>query len=123
MGLDKNLLFIIVKEDAESLIEAERHYGESWCKRGGVDSYMMIARKIDRLEHIVKNTYNWNILEACIKDNRPEGIIDDIRDLRRYLILVEEKIRREHGLYNEPLEKNKLNDEGSEPDHKYTNQG
>lgn len=31
----------------------------------------------------------WDIFAAIAADKRPEGIIDDIRDLRRYLVLVE----------------------------------
>jgi hypothetical protein len=81
----------IVKEDVISLIEAESSYGDSWKKRGGVDSFMMLARKWDRIENQVEK-HGFNILKAGMEDQRPEGIIDDIRDLRRYLLLVEQEL-------------------------------
>jgi hypothetical protein len=106
MGLDVNILRQVLAEDADALIEAEKHYGESWCRRGGVDSFMMLARKWDRIEHQVNSQYGFNILQACVEDQRPEGIMDDIRDLRRYLTLVEEKVRREYNVHNYQLKKN-----------------
>jgi len=91
MSLSKSNLELITDLDVVSLLEAEKHYGDSWKKRGGVDSFMMLARKWDRIEHQVEKT-DFNILEACTLDTRPEGIMDDIRDLRRYLILVENEM-------------------------------
>jgi hypothetical protein len=49
---------------------------------------MMLARKWDRIENQAKKE-NYDIFETIRKDPREEGIIDDIRDLRRYLLLVE----------------------------------
>jgi hypothetical protein len=74
--------------DAEVLLEAEKHYGDSWKKRGGTGAFMMLARKWDRLELQVA-AHKYDIFEAISQDNRAEGIIDDLRDLRRYLTLVE----------------------------------
>lgn len=39
---------------------------------------------------------NWDIFNATYNSNlsEPENLLDDIRDLRRYLILVEEEILR-----------------------------
>ena len=81
----------LTEEDIECLAKAEESYGDSWKKRGGVGAFMMLARKWDRLENKT-NEYGWDIFEAIQDDNRPEGILDDIRDLRRYLLLVEEYI-------------------------------
>jgi len=81
----------ITSADIEGLVKAEQSYGDSWKKRGGVGAFMMLARKWDRLENHVKK-YNYDIFEAVYDDLRPEGIIDDIRDLRRYLLLVEENV-------------------------------
>jgi len=53
---------------------------------------MMLARKWDRLEKQV-GEYNYDIFRAAYDDRREEGIIDDIRDLRRYLFLVEAQVR------------------------------
>ncbi len=81
----------IVEDDVAELEEAYVSYGDSWRKRGGVGAYMMLARKWDRLENKVKE-YDWDIFEAIDEDPRDEGILDDIRDLRRYLLLVDEFI-------------------------------
>ena len=79
---------IICAEDWASLDKAEEDYGNSWKKRGGIGAFMMLARKWDRIENQV-NDYTYDIFLALDEDKRPEGLIDDIRDLRRYLLLVE----------------------------------
>ena len=75
-------------QDAEKLHIAEQSYGNSWKQRGGVGAFMMAARKWDRLEKQV-NEHNYDIFKAMEADQRPEGILDDIRDLRRYLFLID----------------------------------
>lgn len=99
----------VALEDVEGLEQAERQYGSSWKRRGGVGAFMMLARKWDRLETALTpnkslpNLANgatadrpvapWDIFAAIATDQRAEGIIDDIRDLRRYLLLVESEMR------------------------------
>jgi hypothetical protein len=78
----------IAAKDAEGLLAAHKHYGNSWKKRFGVGAFMMLARKIDRLEKFAEE-YSYDIFKAMDADTRGEGIIDDIRDLRRYLLLIE----------------------------------
>lgn len=127
---DYNTGVKIVNEDLDGLTLAEQSYGNSWKKRGGVDSFMMLARKWDRIEHQVEK-HGFNILTACMKDQRPEGILDDIRDLRRYLILVEQEVlqrnKAEHsnskfpitekdGIYDPP-------DQAGDPNRGYVDQG
>jgi hypothetical protein len=87
--------------DVIGLFKAEESYGDSWKKRGGVGAFMMLARKWDRLENRVREGIHqgvapnrtdadaWDIFSHIEADKRAEGIIDDIRDLRRYLLLVE----------------------------------
>ncbi|MCK5131743.1 MAG: hypothetical protein KAR40_06270 [Candidatus Sabulitectum sp.] len=88
--------------DVDSLLEAQKNYGNSWKKRGGVGAFMMLARKWDRLEKQAEEK-GWDIFQAIQDDQRPEGIIDDIRDLRRYLLLVEaEMIARKAGTPKQP---------------------
>ncbi len=82
----------VAKDDVDALRLAEKSYGNSWKKRGGVGAYMMLARKIDRIEMQAKKS-GYDIFQAVAVDNRPEGLIDDIRDLRRYLMLVEAELR------------------------------
>lgn len=86
-------LKVIAENDTESLLDAQRSYGDSWKKRGGVGAFMMLARKWDRIENQVQET-NYDILSACRSDTSDSGIIDDIRDLRRYLLLVEEEVTK-----------------------------
>lgn len=62
-------------------------YGGSWCSRGGQGAFMMLARKWDRIEHQVWTTNQGSLRQAMETDQRQEGILDDIGDLRRYLIL------------------------------------
>ena len=81
----------IANNDVAKLIEAEKFYGVSWRKRGGMGAFMMLARKWDRIENQVK-AENYDIFSSYEKDKRQEGLLDDIQDLRRYLLLVEEHI-------------------------------
>jgi hypothetical protein len=81
-------LMPIAVKDAEGLVAAHRWYANSWKKRFGVGAAMMLLRKIDRLEKFLSE-HNYDIFAAMDADTRGEGIIDDIRDLRRYLLLVE----------------------------------
>jgi len=82
----------IAQEDAEGLTKAQASYGNSWKQRGGVGAFMMLARKWDRMENRVARV-GYDVFEAVIQDQRAEGVIDDIRDLRRYLMLVEAELR------------------------------
>ena len=88
---------VIAQTDVDKLEVAEKSYGTSWRQRGGVGAFMMLARKWDRIENQVKK-HSYDIFEAYKIDSRAEGIIDDIKDLRRYLLLVEEHV-------TEPLRK------------------
>ena len=83
---------IICAEDWTSLDRAEEDYGDSWRKRGGIGAFMMLARKWDRIENQVVEK-GWDIFKSIEQDIRPEGILDDIKDLRRYLLLVEAHMR------------------------------
>ena len=78
----------IAHKDVQQLHEAEKSYGDSWKQRGGVGAFMMLARKWDRIENQTQRE-KYDIFQTIRIDNREEGVIDDIRDLRRYLLLVE----------------------------------
>lgn len=91
----------VAERDVAALKRAQESYGDSWKKRGGVGAFMMLARKIDRLEKQVSQTRAnkdaviapaYDIFQHAIADPRAEGVIDDIRDLRRYLMLVEAEL-------------------------------
>lgn len=103
----------VAREDVEGLKKAQKSYGDSWKKRGGVGAFMMLARKWDRLEEALRPGDGaaqgvarvalksddhaacapFDIFRAAELDTRAEGIIDDIRDLRRYFLLVESELR------------------------------
>lgn len=85
-------LDVIGQEDAAGLKKAYESYGPSWKQRGGVGAFMMAARKFDRMENRVKKL-GYNIFRAIVEDQRGEGVIDDVRDLRRYLMLIEAEMR------------------------------
>ena len=88
----------VAKIDVEKLHKAEQSYGNSWKKRGGIGAFMMLARKWDRIENHLSprrrnKTYpTYDIFQALTTDDRDEGILDDVRDLRRYLLLVESEV-------------------------------
>tara|TARA_R110002020_G_scaffold314020_1_gene529335 strand:+ start:294 stop:623 length:330 start_codon:yes stop_codon:yes gene_type:complete len=81
----------IAQKDLEALSRAQSSYGDSWRRRGGVGAFMMLARKFDRIEH-QSEKHGWNIFEAGEVYKGEAGLLDDIRDLRRYLLLVEDYI-------------------------------
>ena len=81
----------IAQGDLEALKVAEESYGDSWKRRGGVGAFMMLARKFDRIENQTKDQ-EWDIFKAGIEYSGEDGLLDDIRDFRRYLLLVEQQI-------------------------------
>ena len=95
-----NILQSIANQDVETLIKKDAEYGSSWKKRGGVGAFMMLARKWDRLETRVNESdldSKYDIFEAITNDaeksQKPaESTLETIRDLRRYLLLVESEI-------------------------------
>lgn len=83
----------VTRNDVAALHEKEKTYRGSWKKRGGVGAFMMLARKWDRIEEML--SYNdgtqFNIFAAIeARRNGDDGtVLAEIRDLRRYLVLVE----------------------------------
>jgi hypothetical protein len=86
-------LHCIANQDVVTLLQKDKEYGSSWKRRGGVGSFMMLARKWDRIETQVK-AHGYDIFAAIREDSREEGLLDDIRDLRRYLMLVEQEMTK-----------------------------
>lgn len=90
-------LSYIAEADVAVLIDKGRSYGNSWKRRGGCGAFFVLCRKWDRLEHFISKhregvqdrAIPYDIFTHIALDRRQEGLIDDIRDLRRYLILVE----------------------------------
>lgn len=87
----------IASDDAKGLLKGHESYGNSWKSRGGVGAFMNLARKWDRLDKLMAETPGANgdrfdIFAHIEKDPRVEGALDDVRDLRRYLLLVEAEL-------------------------------
>lgn len=80
--------------DVSTLKKKGETYGDSWKKRGGVGAFMMLARKWDRIENVTTEA-GYNIFEACAENDG--DIMDDIADLRCYLLLVEAEVNRLRG--------------------------
>jgi hypothetical protein len=87
-----NYLSDVANGDVAHIMEKEKTYKGSWKKRGGVGAFMMLARKWDRLENILEASKPPYDVFAAMKNN-PSGsdgtILAEVRDLRRYLLLVE----------------------------------
>jgi len=88
MAADFDRINDLTKQDIDALKKAEISYGDSWRKRGGIGAFMMLARKWDRIENQT-NKQGYDMFAAIFADTSDTGLLDDIRDLRRYLLLVE----------------------------------
>ena len=93
-GSDFNLIQNLANTDVAKLKHAQESYGDSWRSRGGVGAFMMLARKWDRIENQVSKD-GYDIFKTIYDDPSNSGILDDIRDLRRYLLLVEGYVTNE----------------------------
>lgn len=94
-------LSAILDRDLEALAEGYKKYGESWRRKGGPGAYFTLSRKIDRYEHACEQSA-WDVFRAIRNNPSSEGtmggkdgLLDDIRDMRHYLALIEEFITRE----------------------------
>jgi len=84
----------LATRDVATVNKKNQEYGESWCKRGGQQAFAVIWRKVDRIESILQKMHNgYDIFDAWEKN--PGDVRDDIRDLRQYLLLLEEYMERE----------------------------
>lgn len=84
----------IADSDVSEVLRKEATYKGSWKKRGGVGAYMMLARKWDRIESMLEtNPKQYDLFDMTIGMPQGQGedgtMLAEIRDLRRYLALVE----------------------------------
>ena len=93
-GSNFNVIQNLADTDVAKLKHAQESYGDSWRSRGGVGAFMMLARKWDRIENQVSKD-GYDIFKTINNDPSSSGILDDIRDLRRYLLLVEGYVTNE----------------------------
>lgn len=92
----------LAQADADGLVVSYGKYGDSWRKRGGWEAFANLSRKWDRIERSVLGRADRDIFAAIRNGKATDGsvdgkdsLLDDIRDLRRYLLLVDEYIVRE----------------------------
>lgn len=83
----------VAMEDVKQLIKKEETYQGSWKKRGGIGAFMMMARKWDRLETILSNDYDVFKFIAMDMDGKDGSVLAEVRDLRRYLLLIEAEMK------------------------------
>jgi hypothetical protein len=87
----------IAKEDVRFVEMRESTYRGSWKRRGGPGVFMNLARKWDRLEHYASRT-GWDLWATLHGGLEGEDgtALAEIRDLRRYLLLVEAELMSRH---------------------------
>lgn len=86
----------LAEDDVNFVVKKDTTYAGSWRKRGGVGAAMMLARKWDRLENfLATHDKQYDIFDLILKSKDPEDILDDLKDLRCYLLLVESYVRRQ----------------------------
>jgi hypothetical protein len=78
----------VLDSDERAIELNDNMYQASWKKRGGTSAFENLCRKWDRM-YARCERLGWDIFRAITEDTRREGVIDDVRDLRRYLALVE----------------------------------
>lgn len=104
------MLLTVAMQDQEQLASARSSYGDSWRKRGGAGAFMNLARKWDRLS-LAAERNGWDVFKAVQEDTRSEGTIDDLRDLRHYLQLVEAHLRRSGSVPEQYVKETPLRDD------------
>lgn len=94
----------VANQDVSELNRKEKTYKGSWKRRGGVGASMMALRKVDRLEQMLCEC-SYDIFELISKEGL-EGAdgtaIAEIRDLRRYLLLIEAEMISRVSLNDQP---------------------
>ena len=83
---------VLMTEDLDVLMDKDREYQGAWKADGGKGAWhQALTRKWSRMETQVRR-HDGDLFEAILRDGRPEGILDDLRDLRRYLYLVDSEM-------------------------------
>lgn len=88
----------ITEEDIRYVVRKDRQYMSSWKTRGGPGAFFTFARPWDRLESIAsKQGYH---IFKIIADEGLRGVdgtlLACVRDLRRYLMLLEAEVLERH---------------------------
>lgn len=85
----RKFLPLVAATDAAVARAKDEQYGASWIRRGWSGAFHATWRKADRIESIAERA-NYLIGDVVAREaGKPDGLLDDIRDLRRYLLLWE----------------------------------
>jgi hypothetical protein len=107
----------IVGNDIHELERKEATYQGSWKRRGGVGAFMMVARKIDRLETMCQqNQYDIFLAVGAELSGADGTALAEIRDLRRYLLLIEAEILARNAMAWTTIQQTEQNKPGSPED-------
>jgi len=94
----KDRITRLVEEDINRCVLGEAKYASSWRKRGGTGAFENVFRKVDRIAAAGERCGN-DIFKCVLQNPASDGTIggkdsmlDDLRDLRIYLLLIEDYI-------------------------------
>lgn len=87
-----NYLRQVADDDVACVRRKDLSYGASWKRRGGVGAFMIMARKWDRLENFMEHSDKKYDVFHDVGDGSDGTVLAEIRDLRRYLLLVEAEL-------------------------------
>lgn len=103
VGLEASLKKV-AQSDVEGILVGEEEYDRSWMKDGGVGAWFTMKRCLDRLPVLVSRKPSdsgdrFDIFQHVLADKAGTGVLDSVRDMRRYCMLVEaELVRQGHNL-------------------------
>jgi hypothetical protein len=89
----------IVQADVEYVRHKDTQYDASWKKRGGEGAFFTIVRPWDRFESISRSA-GYDLFAKVREEglDGPDGsLIACVRDLRRYLLLIEAEMTEQLG--------------------------
>lgn len=95
----------IANKDLAEVIPKDISYQASWKNRGGTGAFHVgLARKWDRLEAILKTQFDYDVFRGIAADTsgKDGSVLDQIRDLRRYLLLIEAEMMWRESIGKEP---------------------
>lgn len=85
-------------EDVEGIMVGEEEYNRSWMARGGQGVFFTLVRCLDRIPVLCarkpKDGDRYDIFAHCIESDGT-GILDSIRDARRYFLMLESELVRQ----------------------------
>ena len=85
----------VLDSDKKALEVKESIYNGSWKKREGIGAFFVTVRKWDALENILEKLYGYDVFKGALEQGDGDGtVLDQIRDMRRYLALIESEVLR-----------------------------